>query len=250
MADKKEIAAMALIPQIKQCHEECKKGFVKSIEWGIRCGELLCEMKDLVGHGNLGGLIEQYLPFSTRSAQSYMSLHKRLCELPNAQRAALLNSADSMRAVYQLLPSSNKKPPSQPKPTAALNPSGGKAEITSSNTPSSGVSDPFDGFDSDDFGEPNGEQWEENGQKTPSSGRKKPSKVGKREAPPVTQKTEQESAVWRAQQTLKSWADAVGRWMPTIDEYREQFPGKLGDRVIEQAKALWTAMEAWKRGIK
>ena len=62
-----------------------------------------------------------------------------------------------------------------------------------------------------------------------------------------------ESAVWQAQQVLKQRADAVGRWLsgpPSIDEYREQFPGKAGDRVLELTKELYNALNAWKKSVK
>jgi hypothetical protein len=71
---------------------------------------------------------------------------------------------------------------------------------------------------------------------------------------PVVAKTGRESDIWQAQQTLKTWIDALGRWMngnpAGIDTYREKFPGPLGDKAINAAKALLNALEAWKRGIK
>lgn len=69
----------------------------------------------------------------------------------------------------------------------------------------------------------------------------------------ITGKTGHESEVWQAQQVIKTWADAVGRWMschPSIDSYRNKFPGMAGDRVIEAAKELWTALDAWKKVLK
>ena len=60
--------------------------------------------------------------------------------------------------------------------------------------------------------------------------------------------------VWEAQQVIKTWMDAVGRWMngnpDGIDQYREKFPGPKGDRVIETAKAFFNALDAWKKGLK
>ena len=62
------------------------------------------------------------------------------------------------------------------------------------------------------------------------------------------------SIVWQAKEVIKTWSDAVGRWMSGspagIDAYREQFPGKAGDRVIDAAKEFYNALEAWKKGLK
>jgi len=74
------------------------------------------------------------------------------------------------------------------------------------------------------------------------------------ESPPITAKTGREKEVWEVQQVLKGWADTVGRWMngnpAGIDVYRERFPGKRGDRVIEAAKELFNSLDAWKKGLK
>lgn len=71
---------------------------------------------------------------------------------------------------------------------------------------------------------------------------------------PINALTGREHDVFEAKQVLKTWADAVGRWMngnpAGIDVYREKFPGKPGDRVIDAAKELYNAIEAWKRGLK
>lgn len=70
----------------------------------------------------------------------------------------------------------------------------------------------------------------------------------------IKQKTPEQSEAWQAQQVLKTWMDALGRWMNGnphgIDTYRERFPGPKGDKVIEAAKALFCAIEAWKKVIK
>jgi len=53
-----------------------------------------------------------------------------------------------------------------------------------------------------------------------------------------------------AQQTIKTWMDAVGRWMPLIDGYRETYSGAKGDKVIETAKSFFNAMTEWRKAIK
>ena len=71
---------------------------------------------------------------------------------------------------------------------------------------------------------------------------------------PISVKEGRESEVWRAQQVMKTWIDSIGRWMNGnpcgIDVYREKFPGKRGDEVLEHAKSLLNALEAWKKGLK
>ena len=71
---------------------------------------------------------------------------------------------------------------------------------------------------------------------------------------PITALTGRAHDVFEAKQVMKTWADAVGRWMSGrpagIDEYREKFPGLAGDKVINAAKAFWEALEAWNRGLK
>lgn len=74
-------------------------------------------------------------------------------------------------------------------------------------------------------------------------------------APPkeIKELTPEQSAAWHAQQQIKIWADTIGRWMsghPSIDEYRDKFPGRCGDRVINATKELWEALEAWKKVVK
>lgn len=71
---------------------------------------------------------------------------------------------------------------------------------------------------------------------------------------PITAKTGRSSAIWEAQQVMKTWVDAIGRWMngnpAGIDAYREKFPGPLGDRALDAAKAFLNALDAWKKGLK
>ena len=81
-------------------------------------------------------------------------------------------------------------------------------------------------------------------------GKGKPKTQGK----PITAKTGRSAEIWTAQQVFKTWIDAIGRWMngnpAGIDVYREKFPGPLGDKVIESAKELLNALDAWKKGLK
>ena len=70
----------------------------------------------------------------------------------------------------------------------------------------------------------------------------------------VTAKTGRAADIWNAQQVMKTWIDAIGRWMngrPSgIDSYRNKFPGAMGDKVLEAAKDLLNSLDAWKKGLK
>ncbi len=79
-------------------------------------------------------------------------------------------------------------------------------------------------------------------------------KAAKPEKKPTAAEEGKEDAVWLAQQTMKTWVDAIGRWMSGrpagICEYQDQFPGPRGDRVFKAAKELLNALDAWKKGLK
>lgn len=48
---------------------------------------------------------------------------------------------------------------------------------------------------------------------------------------------------------IKIWADTIGRWLsgnPSIDDFRNQWPGPQGDRVMNAAKELFESLKAWK----
>ena len=57
-----------------------------------------------------------------------------------------------------------------------------------------------------------------------------------------------------AKSQVKVWYETIGRWLggkpPTIDQYREQWPGPAGDRVVKAATDLYEALKAWQKAIK
>lgn len=244
-AESNELKALSLVKSIKQCHEEGKKNFTNFVGWAIKCGELLCEAKAHLGHPSFGGYVEQYFEFSHQTANVYMKLHNDLGGLSNSQRARILNSADSLRGLQKLLPAPAKKQPdesTQEHRVAASERGGGTAKETPQPPPNT---DPFE--------ESNWANTEEYTTPRKDPGEEPPA-TDKPPEPGITAKTGREAEVWEAQQVLKQWSDAVGRWMngnpAGIDVYREQFPGPLGDRVIDAAKELFNAMVAWKKGLK
>jgi len=56
-----------------------------------------------------------------------------------------------------------------------------------------------------------------------------------------------------AREQIKVWADTIGRWLektPTIDEYRNKWPGSKGDDVVALAVKLHEALKNWPKAIK
>jgi len=132
------------------------------------------------------------------------------------------------------------------------------AESTFPDTPAGGPghgaethrADPSAGASGDPFDEANEEEpWGNEREEEPGA-----ESPPKQREPGIVAKTGREAKVWEAQQVLKQWSDAVGRWMngnpAGIDAYREEFPGPLGDRVIDAAKELYNSFVAWKKGLK
>ena len=159
--DTQELAAISLVKEITQCHEMTIEKTSEGLDWAIRCGELLVQCKTELGHGRLGGFVEQYLPFSERTARSYMKLHKDLQQLPKRQRSAVLNSAESVNALQKLLPGPAKsaKEDKAPDPPAESEsevesepesgellpvPEGGDEDESAEADPFEEVGDPFD----------------------------------------------------------------------------------------------------------
>jgi len=57
----------------------------------------------------------------------------------------------------------------------------------------------------------------------------------------------------KAKHQIKIWADTLGRWLrndPSIDQYRNKWPGKQGDRVVKLATDLYEALKVWQGSIK
>jgi len=104
VAQTKEMVALRLVDEIKNCHKRAVQKVAEGFEFALKCGELLAQCKDNLGHGNFGGFIDQYFDFSERTARGYIKLHKDLERLPKRQRAAVLKSADSVRGLQKMLP--------------------------------------------------------------------------------------------------------------------------------------------------
>lgn len=82
----------------------------------------------------------------------------------------------------------------------------------------------------------------------------KPKKKGKRGSKPKEGlKAGPSDGTFDAKQQIKLWADTVGRWLrdkPNIDEFREKWPSKEGDRVVKAATELFEALKNWVKVVK
>jgi hypothetical protein len=70
----------------------------KTIEHAIRCGELLLEMKQRVGHGNWLAWVEEHFEASERTARNYM-------EIAKSAAVADLSDEPTMRSALRALAS-------------------------------------------------------------------------------------------------------------------------------------------------
>lgn len=77
------------LAEVNKLHEEILSAAHRSLEQGIRVGELLTQFKKQCGHGKWGAFIEKWLPFSERTAQNYLNLYANLELLKSANFADL-----------------------------------------------------------------------------------------------------------------------------------------------------------------
>ncbi|MEA3350564.1 MAG: hypothetical protein U9Q82_08090 [Chloroflexota bacterium] len=142
-------------------------------------------------------------------------------------------------------PERTTKPSSTPKrdPKPAPDP------FDAANREIGGEADPFEETD-DESGEDgrtdsDGTDAQEPTTRPPRKGKEKPSG-------PITASPEQAPAYY-AREQVKIWADTIGRWLqqsPSIDEYRGQWAGPRGDRVVKAATELFEALKLWGKEIK
>ncbi|MBN2547495.1 MAG: DUF3102 domain-containing protein [Spirochaetes bacterium] len=72
------------INEINALHEEIKSLMSQTYEKGLRIGDLLCRKKGELPHGEFQGWVDQYCPFTYRTARRYMLVFERKSELENA----------------------------------------------------------------------------------------------------------------------------------------------------------------------
>lgn len=95
-----------LAREINAEHDHVETHKHRTIQHAIRCGELLLEMKQRVGHGNWLAWVEEHFEASERTARNYMVIAK-------SAAVADLKDDTTMRAALRALaaPSQSKKAP-------------------------------------------------------------------------------------------------------------------------------------------
>lgn len=80
------------VTEIIDLHGKFEDAFKKTLSFGMRIGELLQDQKSELKHGEFGQWIKQNLPFSQRTAQNYMRLHRRRDELKSETVSHLIDA--------------------------------------------------------------------------------------------------------------------------------------------------------------
>jgi Protein of unknown function (DUF3102) len=95
-----------LAREINTEHGHVEKHKHSTIQHAIRCGELLLEMKQRVGHGNWLAWVEEHFEASERTARNYM-------EIAKSAAVADLKDDTTMRSALRALasPSQSKRAP-------------------------------------------------------------------------------------------------------------------------------------------
>lgn len=82
------------IEEITILHTEIKKDLASTLQKAIRIGELLCEQKNRLEHGQFTSWIKDNLPFTDRTARNYMRLYHERDKL-KTENVSVLNEAYS-----------------------------------------------------------------------------------------------------------------------------------------------------------
>ena len=82
--------------EIKDLHERFIETFKKTLDYGIRIGELLMQQKSDLKHGQFGSWIEKNLPFTDRTARNYMRLYRK-------RDALKTETVSDLTSAYRLL---------------------------------------------------------------------------------------------------------------------------------------------------
>ena len=103
MASKNELQAISLKSEINANHRECLKTANDAIDYALKAGELLLDVKGLVPHGEFQNWVKQYCEFNYDVAKGYMRLNRDLLEYSKKERAHLLADATSIGNLKKLL---------------------------------------------------------------------------------------------------------------------------------------------------
>lgn len=249
--------ALSLKGEIVAYHKAATAAAEEAMENLFQCGRLLEEVKAVLKADKtttFGKWVEQFCGFSEPSAHSYCRLHNGLRDLTKTQRAKVFQEHQSQRAVAAFLtdqrksadpdPSPAKSTPTSPPPASqsvpvqtfaddgeTLDGSGGGREIDHD--------DPLDFPDGPEPDLSTPDTWTDS----------KPTPSGKPK-PPVKALEGREAEAFDARSRVTGMFKTIAQWFVPIDEIRNSFPGKVGDRVQKQMDAVYQSLQEWEKGIK
>lgn len=82
--------------EIVQLHGKFAESFKRTLDYGIRIGQLLTEQKADLNHGEFGLWIERNVPFTDRTARNYMKLFRKRDALKS-------ETVSDLKSAYKLL---------------------------------------------------------------------------------------------------------------------------------------------------
>jgi len=67
--------------RIIECHNGIHGSMKQALEYAFEAGQLLTEVKDEFNHGEFLPWLKENMPFSDKTAETYMKLHKHRCKI-------------------------------------------------------------------------------------------------------------------------------------------------------------------------
>lgn len=92
--------------EIVQLHGKFAESFKRTLDHGIRIGQLLTEQKADLNHGEFGLWIERNIPFSSRTARNYMKLFRN-------RDALKTETVSDFKSAYRLLEAPKEQGPKE-----------------------------------------------------------------------------------------------------------------------------------------
>ena len=244
-------------------HTYVQKNLGEATKHALETGRELLAAKTAIPHGRWEDECARLFDGSARTAQFYMRFARDFSLLKSAEKSALLMLEGTLDGAAKAARKAAK--PAKRK----TSPPSGPVDSEEQQVDSGEQEPDFDAISNDseeseeseevDYGKcPNclGTKWDEDEDGVfcakcqhphgvPADGKATPRK-------PIHAGPENAPAQY-ARQQIKIWADTIGRWLgqsPSIDEYRNKWPGPKGDRVVKAATELYEALKLWGKEIK
>lgn len=231
-------------------HTYVQENLGEATKHALETGIELLAAKKAIPHGSWESECARLFEGSLRTAQFYMQFAKDVGTLKSAQKSALLLLEGSLSGAAKAARQVAR--PAAPKPSRKV---AAPASVTTASEPASqptgGGTEAAPGPSTPDYGKcPNcaGTKWEEEDGEVSCAKCHHPwgEPAGDADEHTATQAD-------LAKKQVKIWADTIARWLgssPSIDEYRGEWPGPKGDRVLKAAKELYEALKDWPKAIK